>query len=139
MQRIDIINKLSELEKEINILKKQILKPTLTDLNHIPLLYEWYKEIVAGIKDFSDEEKAEYKQVFLFCILMLYCPRVLMGEPLSRGIREYLANLFDRSPSHVSNLIGDIAFYYKQYTQFKKNCDHVLSEIEILVAKIRLN
>lgn len=139
MQRIDIINKLSELEKEINILKNQILKPTLTELNHIPTLFEFYNEITSSVNDYPDKESAEYKQIFLYSILMLYCPRALMGEHLSRGIREHLANLFDRSPSHVSNLISGITFYYKQYTQFKENCDHVLSEIEILVAKIILS
>lgn len=137
MEQLNNITELSELKKRMEVLEGKILKPELTDLQHIPLLYSWYKDIVAGIKDFPDEDKAEYKQVFLFCILMLYCPRALSDNFMIRGLRQRIAILFDLSPSHISNLINPISFYYKTYNVFKGNCDTVLAEIQFRIeAKI---
>lgn len=136
MNQINNITELSELKKRMEQLESRILKPSLTDLQHIPLLYEWYKNITSEIKDFPDKNSSEYKQIYLFCILVLYCPRALSDDFLIRGLRQNLAILFDLSPSHISNLINPISFHYRTYNGFRNNCDTVLAEIQNRIEKI---
>lgn len=132
---INNITELSELKNRMKVLEDKILKPQLSDLNHIALLYEWYKNITSEIEDFYKEGSTEYKQVLLFCILVLYCPRALSDDFLTRGLRQRLAIMLNISPSHTSNLIKNISFYYQKYTQFRNNCDIVLAEIQFRIEK----
>lgn len=127
--QIDNITELSELKKRVEQLESQILKPILTDFTHIPLLFDWYKSIASQIEDFY-RSGSEYKQVYLFVILMLYCPRSLSGGFMIYGLRQRLAIQLGLSPVHISNLIKDISFYYKQYGKFRDSCDTVLYEIQ---------
>lgn len=135
MEQLNSITELSELKKRVEVLEDKILKPQLTDLQHIPMLYDWHNSIASEIKDFPDKDSTEYKQVFLFCILMLYCPRALSDDFMIRGLRQHLAILFDLSPSHISNVIKNIAFYYKSYSSFRSQCDTVLAEIQFRIEK----
>lgn len=135
MEQLNSITELSELKKRVEVLESKILKPQLTDLQHIPMLYDWHKDIASEIKDFPEKDSTEYKQVFLFCILMLYCPRALSDDFMIRGLRQHLAILFDLSPSHISNVIKNIAFYYKSYSSFRSQCDTVLAEIQFRIEK----
>lgn len=130
--QIDNIQEIKELREKLEGLESKILKPTLTDFTHIPLLFDWYKSITGQIKDFY-RSGSEYKQVYLFVILMLYCPRSLSGGFMIYGLRQRLAIQLGLSPVHISNLIKDISFYYKQYGKFRDSCDLVLSEIQKLI------
>lgn len=137
MEQLNDIIELFELKKRVEAIEIKVMKAQLTDLQHIPLLYSWFNDIADQTKDFPDKDSTEYKQVFLFCILMMYCPRALTANFLIRGIRKKLAVLFDLSPSHISNLIKNISFYYKSYSSFRNNCDTVLTEIQFRIeAKI---
>lgn len=128
--QIDNITELSELKKRVEQLESQILKPTLTDFTHIPLLFDWYKSITGQIKDFYRSGSTEDRQVYLFVILMLYCPRSLSGGFMIYGLRQRLAMQLGLSPTHISNMIKNISFFYKKYGTFRDSCDMVLSEIQ---------
>ncbi|NDV93484.1 hypothetical protein D0T84_00940 [Dysgonomonas sp. 521] len=133
METIKNLQELSELRQRIEILESKILKPQLTDLQHIPLLYNWFEVIANEIQDFPGKDNTEYRQVFLYCILILYCPRALADDFLIRGLRQSLAILFGLSPSHISNLMKNLTFYYEKYTKFRGNCDVVLAEMQFKV------
>lgn len=131
--QIDNIQEIKELRERLEGLESKILKPTLTDFTHIPLLFDWYKSITGQAKDFYRSGSTEDRQVYLFVILMLYCPRSLSGGFMIYGLRQRLAIQLGLSPVHISNLIKDISFYYKQYGKFRDSCDLVLSEIQKLI------
>lgn len=131
--QIDNITELSELKKRVEQLESQILKPTLTDFTHIPLLFDWYKSITGQVKDFYRSGSTEDRQVYLFVILMLYCPRSLSGGFMIYGLRQRLAMQLGLSPTHISNMIKNISFFYKKYGTFRDSCDLVLSEIQKLI------
>lgn len=135
MEQLNSITELSELKKRVEVLESKILKPQLTDLQHIPMLYDWHKDIASEIKDFPEKDSTEYKQVFLFCILVLYCPRSLSDGFMIRGLRQNIAILFNLSPSHISNMINPISFHYKTYSVFRSNCDTVIAEIQFRIEK----
>lgn len=128
--QIDNIQEIKELRQRLEGLEYRILKPILTDLNHIPMLYEWYKGIADDKTILHRAKSSEYKQAFLYAVLMLYCPRSISGGSLIYGLRQKLAILFDLSPAHISNLIKDISFHYKKYSEFRNECDKVLSEFQ---------
>lgn len=132
METMKNIQELSEIKQRIELLEMNILKPELTDLRRIPSLYSQYHEIASEITDFYEKDSTEYRQVFLYCILMLYCPRAFAEQFLIRGLRRELAILFSLSPSNISNMIKDISFYYKMYTKFRNGCDCALSELNEL-------
>lgn len=136
METVKNMQEIAELKQRVEFLESKVFKPELTNLQHISLLYNWFESIAGEITDFPDKDSTEYKQVFLFCILILYCPRVITGGFLVRGVRRSLAMLFDLSPSHISNLIKNIFFYYQNYSKFRNACDVVLAE---LMFKIEMN
>ncbi len=136
METVKNIQEVAELKQRVIALETKVLKPELTNLKVIPLLYEWYKVIAVGIDDFPLKDTTEYRQIFMYCILMHYCPRTLVDGCMIRGLRQSIAELFNLSPSHISNLAANISFYYDNYSKFKNDCDAVLAE---LMLKIELN
>ncbi|WP_353122667.1 hypothetical protein [Dysgonomonas capnocytophagoides] len=129
MAELKDMEELASLRLGLEKLESKVLKPELTDLNHIPLLFEWYKEVAEEIKDFPKQTETEYKQRFMYCILMLYSPRFFAGQTIERGVRDELAKLFKLSAVHVSNLCRDIAFFYRMYFTFQRDSDIVLGKI----------
>lgn len=128
--QIDNIQEIKELREKLEGLESKILKPTITDFTHIPLLFDWYKSITREVKDFYRSGSTEDRQVYLFVILMLYCPRSLSGGFMIYGLRQRLAMQLGLSPTHISNMIKNISFFYKKYGTFRDSCDMVLSEIQ---------
>lgn len=130
METVKSIQELAELKQRVEFLEITMLKPRLTNLNYIPMLYDWFRSISVEIKYFHGRDTTGYKQVFLYCILMLYCPRAFSGNHMTKGIRQSLSLLFNVSPSHVSNMIKNLSFYYDRYIKFSSECDAVLRQLE---------
>ena len=70
--------RLSERERELT-------KPILTDLDMIPTLYEWFKEIVSQQEVFR--ANVPQRKKFIFIILILYSSRCSCRWKNEKGIK----------------------------------------------------
>lgn len=132
------IEKFAKAKSNIRKIEKDILTPDLEDLQTLPLIYEWVKDISKEVKNYPDEDTTEYKQLFIYIALMLFSPRFFAGEFLIRGLRDELAKLFYLSPSHISNLCRDVPYMYRAYSNFQKNADYIIAEVMFRIRSISM-
>lgn len=116
-------SRLSERERELS-------SALLQDTSLIPEIYSWFNDIVAETDHSPNPDGVMQRKKFLFIVLFLYAPSSLAGGRLPNGIRAELAKLFpDVSPCVISNNIADVSFIYQQYRNFRKNIEHIFSDI----------
>lgn len=116
-------SRLSEREQEL-------ASPILTDLSLIPEIYDWFKELLAGMDCPPNPEIVTQRKKFLFIILFLFAPSVLAGGRLPNGIRAEIAGVFpDVSPCVISNNIADVSFIYQQYKDFRQDIEYLYNQI----------
>ena len=103
----------------------------------IPEIYDWFKELLAGMDCPPNLESVTQRKKFLFIVLFLFAPSVLAGGRLPNGIRAEIAGVFpDVSPCVISNNIADVSFIYQQYKDFRQDIEYLYNLIvERLKAK----
>jgi hypothetical protein len=65
-------SRLSEREQELS-------SPILTDFSLIPEIYDWFKDLLAGMDCPPNPESVTQRKKFLFIVLFLFAPSVLAG------------------------------------------------------------
>lgn len=113
--------RLSERERELT-------KPMLTDLDMIPTLYDWFKEIVSQQEPFR--ANVSQRKKFLFVILILYSPCALAGGKMKNGLRNKLAEVFGlNEKSTISNNLNGLYLSYQLYKYFRQDIHRIYTEI----------
>ena len=113
-------SRLSEREQELS-------SPILTDFTLIPEIYDWFKDLLAGM---DCPESVTQRKKFLFIVLFLFAPSVLAGGRLPNGIRAEISGVFpDVSPCVISNNIADVSFIYQQYKDFRQDIEYLYNQI----------
>ncbi|WP_106832209.1 hypothetical protein [Parabacteroides pacaensis] len=116
-------SRLSEREAELT-------QPMLTNLSMVEVLYEWFKEILAGRNCPPNIESVTQRKKFIFIVLYLYCPSALAGGKMAKGLREKLSEILGvKAPSTISNNIANVVFIYNQYKNFRRDVEWMYSEI----------
>lgn len=124
------LKSIREQKSRLSERENELAQPVLTDLDMIPTIYEWFKEILSS-KDFPPRiESVTQRKKFLFIILFLYSPSTLAGGRLLNGVRSELRKVFPEvSPCVISNNISDITFIYQQYKDFRNDVGEIYEEI----------
>ena len=73
-------SRLSEREQELS-------SPILTDFSLIPEIYDWFKDLLAGMDCPPNPESVTQRKKFLFIVLFLFAPSVLAGCRTASGQR----------------------------------------------------
>lgn len=133
------MDKISELEqrREKKILanesERQAAKPELTDRNQIKDIYEHYK-IVAKERNLI-EGSSDYLQKFLYVILTLYAPAVLLPkeirDKMPRGLRDNILSSVGLShhKTVISHNVSVVSIYYNNYKAFRYDVDYIYADI----------
>lgn len=125
------IIEISELKERIGTIELEVLTPKLSDVSHIPMLYEWICEFAESMPDYPKIGTPDANRRALFCFLALYSPRSFTGSDSAiRGLRKEISKLFDLSACHISNLSKDLAFQHKHYSAFRNDVDTLLKNIQ---------
>ena len=107
--------RLSERERELT-------KPILTDLDMIPTLYGWFKEIFCA--------NVPQRKKFIFIILILYSPSALADGKMKRGLRNKLAEVFGlNGKSTISDNLNGLYLSYQLYKYFRQDIHRIYIEI----------
>nr|DAT56214.1 MAG TPA: hypothetical protein [Bacteriophage sp.]DAZ41772.1 MAG TPA: hypothetical protein [Caudoviricetes sp.] len=116
-------SRLSEREQEL-------IKPILSDLGIIPMIFQWYCEIVGNCGLPERRSGTCFRQKFVFIILFLYSPSTLAGGKIAKGIRDILADILGfKSPTGISNLYVNVTFNYNNYKDYRADIDYLYTEI----------
>ena len=113
--------RLSERERELT-------KPILTDLDMIPTLYGWFKDIVSSQEIFC--ANVPQRKKFIFIILILYSPSALADGKMKRGLRNKLAEVFGlNGKSTISDNLNGLYLSYQLYKYFRQDIHRIYIEI----------
>lgn len=113
--------RLSERERELT-------KPILTDLDMIPTLYGWFKDIVSPQEIFC--ANVSQRKKFIFIILILYSPSALADGKMKRGLRNKLAEVFGlNGKSTISDNLNGLYLSYQLYKYFRQDIHRIYIEI----------
>lgn len=116
-------SRLSERENELSA-------PVLSDLELIPVIYEWFKEVLSEMAFPSLVECITQRKKFLFIVLFLFSPSVLAGGRMPNGVRKSLEEVFPNvKPCTISNNLADVVFLYQQYKDFRQDIEYIYTEI----------
>lgn len=133
VQEFSIISELKSLREQKSRLSEreyELSSPKLTELELIPDVYGWFKEILNGMDFPPLVESVTQRKKFLFIILFLYAPSVLAGGRMPNGIRKSLEEVFPLvKPCTISNNCEDVVFLYQQYKEFRRDIDYLYTEI----------
>lgn len=113
--------RLSERERELT-------KPILTDLDMIPTLYDWFKEIISQHEVFR--ANVPQRKKFIFIILILYSPSALADGKMKKGLRSKLADVFGiNGKSTISDNLNGLYLSYQLYKYFRQDIHRIYNEI----------
>ena len=116
-------SRLSERENELSA-------PVLSDLELIPVIYEWFKEVLSEMAFPPQVESITQRKKFLFIVLFLFSPSVLAGGRMPNGVRKSLEEVFPNvKPCTISNNLADVVFLYQQYKDFRQDIEYIYTEI----------
>lgn len=117
-------SRLSERENELSA-------PVLSDLELIPVIYEWFKEVLSEMAFPPQVECITQRKKFLFIVLFLFSPSVLAGGRMPNGVRKSLEEVFPNvKPCTISNNLADVVFLYQQYKDFRQDIEYIYTEIQ---------
>lgn len=131
------LKSIREQKSRLSEREQELASPILTDLSLIPEIYDWFKDLLAGMGCPPNPESVTQRKKFLFIVLFLFAPSVLAGGRLPNGIRAEISSVFpDVSPCVISNNIADVSFIYQQYKDFRQDIEYLYNQIvEILKVK----
>lgn len=116
LRRIKCAKELQDTVNQAMKVVEDALTPRLTDWTQIEIIYQHFKDFIKKIGPHHSERRRE----FLFIVVMLYCPSVLIGGSMPRGFRGKLKDLLKvESPSAISNYTSDLLFLYNHYQDFR--------------------
>lgn len=117
--KILALKQLKDEIKEIRSTMEELAEPILTDWNMLPELYQVFQDL------FSQRQIKQpiyHRQKFLFVILFLFCPSVLVGERMPVGFRKMLAALLGlNAGTTISDNCAGLIILYNSYIDFRKD------------------
>ena len=131
------LKSIREQKSRLSEREQELASPILTDLSLIPEIYDWFKDLLAGMDCPPNPESVTQRKKFLLIVLFLFAPSVLAGGRLPNGIRAEISSVFpDVSPCVISNNIADVSFIYQKYKDFRQDIEYLYNQIvEILKVK----
>jgi hypothetical protein len=129
-QKLEEISQVRKERADIEEKERALLKPTLTDLSLISVIHGWVCVIASENRHTGTSESVYERKKFLFIVLLLYAPGVLVGDKMPSGLRGKLAEVLRiRSKSVISDNCADVPFLYNRYKDFREETEEVFRGI----------
>lgn len=106
--------------------EKSLSSPFSTDYAGIRNAYETFVSSVAE----ADRTSAYHRKKFLFVVLYIFAPGVLLGDYMPKGLRGVLGDTLGiKSPTAISNSCSDLLFLYQNYKDFRDGVHSLFKRI----------
>jgi hypothetical protein len=127
------ITELRKIHKEIAVLQlreNELKKPALEDFLLIPMLWEWFKELLSDIPLPHNPDGVIQRKKFIFVVITLYSPATFCGYLTTAGLCKELSCMFATTPANISRNISDMLFIYDNYKEFQIEADGMYEQIK---------
>lgn len=125
-----IIYEIISIRKDIaslSLRESELTRPTLSDLNLIPTIYDWFLE---AAKTLPERNKSILNKEFIFIVIFLYSPGTLAGEKMKNGLRSKIGDTLGIiGRSSISDKLDTLVFHYRMYKYFRNDLNHIYSSI----------
>lgn len=109
----------------------RLTRPRLNNFDRIPLLYQWFKEIMNRQYPELFIDSPTQRKKFIFIILYLYAPGVLAGDKMPQGLRQCIADAIGlQRVAFISQNIETIVFWCLRDKEFQRTVSKIYEEIE---------
>lgn len=117
------IDSVKEVMRRVN----EALSPFLTDINLMECVYQHFEVFITSAGQRMD---ANNRKKFLFIVVYLFCPAVLIGDAMPRGFRDRLKDIVHaKSATTVSNDVVNLLFLYNHYRDFRDDVNNAYAYI----------
>lgn len=119
--------------------ERELTTPQLTDLELIPVIYGWFREILSHRSPASSWGSVAQRKKFIFIILYLYSPGTLVGVKMVNGLRDKISEVVNiNSRSTISDNCVNALFMYQNYKSFRSDIENIYAEIMKRLGQMRL-
>lgn len=110
--------------------EKELMRPMFDDYGKIQKVYDVFREVLSE-RDCPPSHQSVYqRKKFLFIVLYLFAPGVLIGDYMPKGLRKVLSDTLDiKSETTISNNCEDIVFLFRNYKDFSSDINELYHEM----------
>lgn len=108
--------------------EKDLSTPIIRDYHQMGEIYNIIQDELARKTDIKPNT-IEGRRVFIFIIIRLCYPAVLVGKKLKKGIRDEIAATLGCEASVVSHDLKNLTFQYKKYKSFQRSVDEIFNNV----------
>lgn len=119
--REDIAN-LKEYERTLSA-------PLSPNTDIVKRAYEIFTDILSDRICAPNIESVTQRKKFLFIILYIFAPGVLIGDVMPKGFRRMLSEILNVHKTVISDNCNDIVFLYQNYKSFSDDVEDLYNEI----------
>lgn len=94
--------------------------PLFSDYTKIPSLYEHFS--------LSHKKGVQTRRVFLFAVLLLFCPMKLVGDKISKNLRKILSSTVGETGENLSYDFTLLKFNFEHYAGFRDEACRVIND-----------
>lgn len=129
-ENLDIIKDLERQRLEITKIETQMCEPLLSDVSHIPLIWD-------EVKKQNLKNKIEERQIFIMLVLLFYSPKKLVvGSKIRKRVMAALCKATGCKQSLLSHNSENLIFIYQRYNSFHEKFEKLTKDVvEALVLK----
>ncbi len=129
VDKIKMLKEIREKKKLIEQEEKELTEPLMSDISNITLVYGIFKNQINKIDNPPKERSVAYRQMFIYVVLMIYAPGVLIGDRMPNGLRKHLSDLLGVWDSVISDNSANVVFMYSHYKWFRDSVNYLYADI----------
>lgn len=123
--------------KEVKCLKNRILQkektlssPLIRDLSIVQIIYQIFTNELQKMGLTPNVMNVMQRKKFIFIILYLFSPAVLVGVKMKSGLRDAISNAVQvKSRSVISDNCSDVVFLYNHYQEFREDIKRLFNAV----------
>ncbi len=120
--KIEAIDKIKHIKKIVLKKERTFSKPLIRDLAIIPEIYQIFTDGLQKMGLTPNTKDVMQRKKFIFIILYLFSPTVLVGEKMKNGLRNAISNAVQvKSKSVISDNCSNLTFLYNRYEEFRED------------------
>lgn len=127
---ISELKSIREQKSRLSERENELITPLLFDYGLIPVLYEWFCEILNEMDFPPMVESATQRKKFIFIVLFLFAPSVLAGGRMPVGLRDMIAEAINlKDITFISHNIETVVFLHQYDKCFRRDIEYLYTEI----------
>jgi hypothetical protein len=126
----EFVNELRSIRERLEELKERqpvLEQPVLNDYALLPMLYEWFGEILSemGLRP----DRTMRRKHFIFIAIALYSPATFCGRKTKRGLCQELSRIFNVNKANISRRISNMLFLFENYKDYGTEAGAIYEQI----------